>query len=333
MNAPEPIWLAAYLYYTGPQETFLTQAVAPFVRTALAHGWARQCFFIRYGERGPHIRLRFQGHAHLLEQLVKPQITTFFEQHFARHPSQRDEPAWVRELPAEEQWLPNNSVQFLVYEPEIDRYGGPQGMCIAEQQFHASSRAVLALLQDSERWSYDRALGAAIQLHLTFAAAIGMDWHAAVRFYTSVAQHWSHHPALLRSQPSLQATAQHRDQLWGTFARHFAQQQATLVPYHATLWQALMDDVAFEHDWLNQWRHDMQQVGCALRQAHAQQQLCLPPERPVDPLSTPPAAQQQLWPIFESYVHMTNNRLGILNRDEAYLAYLMQQSLQALSAA
>jgi hypothetical protein len=43
--------------------------------------------------------------------------------------------------------------------------------------------------------------------------------------------------------------------------------------------------------------------------------------------------QQQLWPIFESYVHMTNNRLGILNRDESYLGYLMQQSLTALSAA
>jgi hypothetical protein len=159
-----------------------------------------------------------------------------------------------------------------------------------------------------------------------------MDWDEAVHFYTSVAQHWSHHPTLINSQQSPQASAQQRDKLWRTFAQHFSAQQATLVPYHATLWQALMDDVVFEHDWLNQWRHDMRQVRCALRHAHAQQHLCVPPEMPLDTTSTRPTVQQQLWPIFESYVHMTNNRLGIRNRDEAYLAYLMQQSLQALSA-
>ena len=333
MSASDPTWLAGYLYYTGAQETFLTKAVAPFVQAVLAHGWARQFFFIRYGERGPHIRLRFRGPADLLEHRVKPQLMTFFQQYYAHYPSQRDEPAWVQDLPAETQWFPNNSVQFLAYEPEIERYGGAAGMRIAEQQFHASSWTVLALLQDSEHWSYDRALGAAIQLHLTFAAGLGMDWHEALRFYTSVAQHWSHHPALFAPEQSPQARAQHRDKILRTFAQHFHQQQATLVPYHATLWRALTDDVAFEHDWLNQWRHDMQQVGCALRRAQAQQQLLVPPERPFDTTSARPTTLQQLWPLFESYVHMTNNRLGILNRDEAYLAYLMQQSLQALSAA
>jgi thiopeptide-type bacteriocin biosynthesis protein len=333
MNAPDTTWLAGHLYYAGAPETFLTQAVAPFVHTVLAYGWARQCFFIRYGERGPHIRLRFQGDAPTLLQRVKPQLTLFFQQYFARYPSQRDEPAWVQEVPAEEQWFPNNSVQFITYEPEIERYGGPEGIRIAEQQFHASSRAVLALLQDSAHWSYDRALGAAIQLHLTFAAGLGMDWHEAVRFFTSVAQHWCHHPAVLTPQQSPEAQARQWEQLWRTFAQHFRQQQATLVPYHQTLWQALMEDVTFEHDWLNHWRHAMQQVGCALRRAQDQQQLRVPDDRPLDTGSARPTAQQALWPIFESYVHMTNNRLGIRNRDEAYLAYLMQQSLHELSAA
>ena len=333
MNTPDPTWLAGYLYYNGAQETFLTRAVAPFVHTVLARRWAWQCFFIRYGERGPHIRLRFQGPADILEERVKPQCTAFFQQYYTRYPSQRDEPAWVQALPAEAQWFPNNSVQFLAYEPEIERYGGLAGMRIAEQQFHASSEAVLALLQDSAHWGYDRALGAAIQLHLTFAAALGMDWHEALHFYTRVAQHWSHHPALFAPALSPQARAQHRDKIWRTFAQRFAQQQGILVPYHETLWRALMDDVAFEHNWLNQWRHDMQQVGCALRRAQAQQQLLVPPEWPFDTTGARPTTLQQLWPLFESYVHMTNNRLGILNRDEAYLAYLMQQSLQALSAA
>ncbi|MGB5931124.1 MAG: lantibiotic dehydratase C-terminal domain-containing protein, partial [Cyclobacteriaceae bacterium] len=38
------------------------------------------------------------------------------------------------------------------------------------------------------------------------------------------------------------------------------------------------------------------------------------------------------WRIYDSYVHMTNNRLGIQNRDEAYLAYLIKKCLDIMLA-
>ena len=331
MNAPDPTWLAGYLYYTGAQETFLTQAVAPFVHTMLAQGWAEQGFFIRYGERGPHIRLRFKGHPGTLEHRVKPQFVSFFQDYYARYPSQRRDPAWVQELPPEQRWFPNNSVQFVVYEPEIARYGGPVGIHIAERQFHASSCAVLAVLQDSGCWSYDRALGAAIQLHLTFAAALGMDLYETTQFYTSVSQHWYDYAVPSADDPSAQTRAQRREHILSIFAQQFTQQQVTLMPYHEALWKALVTDVVFEQDWLNRWRYDMSQVGCALRAA--QQQLLVPYGWQPNPTLAIPVARQQLWPIFESYVHMTNNRLGIFNRDEAYIGYLIHQSLQALCTA
>ena len=43
-----------------------------------------------------------------------------------------------------------------------------------------------------------------------------------------------------------------------------------------------------------------------------------------------PKANQERWAIYDSYVHMTNNRLGILNRDEAYLAYIMVEMVAEL---
>jgi hypothetical protein len=330
MNAPDPTWLAGYLYYTGAPETFLTQAVAPFVHTMLTQGWAEQCFFIRYGEWGPHIRLRFKGQSETLAQKVKPQFAPFFRHYYARYPSQRQEPAWVQALPPEQRWFPNNSVQFIAYEPEITRYGGLVGMRIAEQQFLASSCAILALLQDSECWSYDRALGAAIQLHLTFAAALGMDLYETAQFYTSVSQHWCAYAAPSAADPSEQARAQRQAKTRSIFAQHFTQQQATLMPYHEVLWKALAADAVFEQDWLNRWRHDMSQVGCALRAAQAQQQLLVPHWWQHNATLAIPATQQQLWPILESYVHMTNNRPGILNRDEASVGYLLHKNLQAL---
>ena len=31
---------------------------------------------------------------------------------------------------------------------------------------------------------------------------------------------------------------------------------------------------------------------------------------------------------YADYLHLTNNRLGVLNRDEGYLAYLMMRSME-----
>lgn len=40
------------------------------------------------------------------------------------------------------------------------------------------------------------------------------------------------------------------------------------------------------------------------------------------------SATDKLWYIYESLIHMTNNRLGITNSDEAYLAYLIYKTIQ-----
>ena len=40
-----------------------------------------------------------------------------------------------------------------------------------------------------------------------------------------------------------------------------------------------------------------------------------------------PEELTRLWPILESYTHMTNNRLGVLNRDEAFLGYLIENTM------
>jgi len=56
-----------------------------------------------------------------------------------------------------------------------------------------------------------------------------------------------------------------------------------------------------------------------------------PPEwymkRKVDNFSV---EQQERWSIYDSYVHMINNRLGIKNRDEAYLEPVYKVSSSAM---
>ena len=97
------------------------------MRQALGSGAADQWFFIRYGDPDWHLRLRFHGRPEELHGQVQPAIQ-----------------AAVSSL-LEDGWLWR--VQFDTYEREVERYGGPEGIALAEQVFHADSEAVLAIVE------------------------------------------------------------------------------------------------------------------------------------------------------------------------------------------
>ncbi len=317
-------WLAAYLFYGEPWETFLIEAVQPFVAQTLASGAAEKFFFIRYWEQGPHVRLRFKAETAVLAEQVRPQLEPYFTRYFLRVPSQRVEPQGCRA--ADLQWRPNHTICFVPYEPEIERYGGPVGMAIAEEQFHLSSRVVLELLS-SGGWSYERALGAAIQLHLGLAWGLGMSLAETRHFYGRISEAWLNRA--YSDSPHLSAAERKtRGRITlEAFAQSFARQQISLVAFHRQYWRGLEDGRMFQQTWLNEWLRGIDDIGGQL--AAAREQLILPPE--FNPDLPVPVEQQRLWSILGSYVHMTNNRLGILNRDEAYLGYLIVKTLEQLT--
>jgi hypothetical protein len=53
----------------------------------------------------------------------------------------------------------------------------------------------------------------------------------------------------------------------------------------------------------------------------------MPGQPLIVPDQTAGLAKQQLWAIYDSYIHMLNNRLGIMNRDEGYLGFLIKEVL------
>lgn len=328
MNGSDQTWLAAYLYYAEPWEDFLIKVVQPFVRSVMEKNLAEQFFFIRFWERGPHIRLRFKGEKESLESEVKPQLESYFHSYFKEKPSQREESEQIKQLPENLQWFPNNSVQFIPYEPEIERYGGPTAILVAEKQFEISSNAVLAIIEESEQWDYDRALGAAIQLHLGFAFSLGMDLKETAAFYSRISALWFSRAYIYEKNIAPEELKKRRDTTTRAFEDNFSKQKAVLVPYFNTLWKAFTGNVEFEQEWLNQWITDMAAIRERLKDVQTREKLVFPSRFKLQPLEDIPESHQQLWAIFESYVHMTNNRLGILNRDEAFLGYLIKESLK-----
>ena len=125
---PGSEWLYAKLYTgTATADRVLSEELAPLASEAVASGAARRWFFIRYAESGWHLRVRFHGDPRMLRERVQPALDDM-----AR-----------RLVDAGIVW----KVQLDTYEREVERYGGPEAIELAEEIFHRDSEAVLALLE------------------------------------------------------------------------------------------------------------------------------------------------------------------------------------------
>jgi thiopeptide-type bacteriocin biosynthesis protein len=123
---PGSEWLYCKLY-TGPAtvDHVLRDIVRPVVDAARHRGAADRWFFIRYLDPDWHLRLRFHGHPERLHREVWPALRA------AAAPLLDDGRLW--------------RLQLDTYEREVERYGGPEGIELAERLFHADSEAALTL--------------------------------------------------------------------------------------------------------------------------------------------------------------------------------------------
>lgn len=328
-------WLSAHLFYNEPWETFLREAVTPYIETVLKTGIAQSYFFVRYWEQGPHIRLRFKGDPKALNEVLQPNLIEHFNTYFETNPSIRTDPEYPENFPLKHKWLSNNSIHFKSYFPEFDRYGGSSGMVLAEEQFQLSSATVLdyfSTQQDAN--AYHEILGAAIRLHLGFVYSIGLSVKEAIAFFEMIFENWL--PAafeIFETNTPEKIIVEKMKETISLFSKSFEEQKEDLIPFHKNLWEDLKSGEKFDDDVFNNWIKENRRLSLTLSEAAESGKLSPRSDLYVmsEELSRKLSENNQLlWHIFADYVHMTNNRLGISNQDEAYLAYLMMRSLNRI---
>ena len=144
---PGSEWLFARIYASPSQvDHLLLKQVAPLVGEVSDSGEADGWFFVRYADPEWHLRLRFHGeperlHSSLLSRL-RERLEGMTEQG--------------------QIWR----VQFDTYEREVERYGGPAGIQVAERLFHLDSALVLDLLA-----TISDDLGGQLRWRLAFCSA------------------------------------------------------------------------------------------------------------------------------------------------------------------
>lgn len=283
-------WLSAYLFFEGATDDIYSaradrivcEVVAPFV-TQNSHLFTRS-FFIRYGENGPHIRLRLQNEPEILMEQVVPALV---------------------------QWVANCDglrLAWAVYEPEIGRYGGEHAIALAESIFEQSSHTALDLLPQLQ--SHTAKLGQTLLL-MTVLIYTFTDTRQDGCYF---AQQYS------RGYLNALIPPQHRESWRTQFERGFASQADTLVAYVQNVWERLDTEVTLT-PLLDRYYEQM----CAAREEFERlfvnRQLIIAEQPATDWMPT-------VCRIVSSYLHMTNNRLGVSIPEEAYLAHLVACALQ-----
>jgi hypothetical protein len=330
-------WIGVSLYYNQPWETFLVDAVLPYTHTAMKTGIAEQYYFLRYWERGPHVRVFFKGAPDSLEHVLKPNLEEYFSYYYKEKPSRRVEPNYPSNFDESLKWCPNNSIQHINYQADTRRYGGASCMPIAEKQFNLSSNIVLYLIkQNKMNWTQEDAFTQAIGLHLGLAHAFGLNLSEMRQFFRMSFYTWLPKAyELLGKRAARQEILEEYARLVATYDLSFANQQEQYTDYHRIILDCFAGGFRMENEMFSDWVEDMSEV-------HAQMSLTLENGTLEDfpthhtrsyqrtsgsMVDTP---QKRLWPILTDFIHSTNNRLGILDKNEGYLNYVLMRSLECL---
>lgn len=162
--------LHCFLHWTGEQnDAFLTRAAGPLLNRLRADGLLEDWFFIRYGEGGPHVRIRAravtdpEGLRRSLASLIGG-----------------------TDLPPGEGWTPHGTVAEIAYEPETERYGGSEAIEVAEEVFCRSSEIVLEALSGSAA----SRMNTALPLMYATALGLGLDERAGAAWLRRHAASW-----------------------------------------------------------------------------------------------------------------------------------------------
>jgi thiopeptide-type bacteriocin biosynthesis protein len=127
--SPGSEWLSLKIYAgNSTLENLLIEHIEPFIKANknLFQRW----FFIRYGDPDWHLRIRFNGVTDDLYRYLLPKLNQLFEPMIASGILHKFE--------------------LFTYNREIERYGGPELISLAENLFNADSNLIIKTLKFTE---------------------------------------------------------------------------------------------------------------------------------------------------------------------------------------
>lgn len=186
----EWVFYSIYVPRAEYLENIIINIVTPIVKQVKDSVQVHKWFFIRYIDmQGPHIRLRFlvnEDDIDIVEEITEEHLHRNLSKVLAEPLSEMS-----RLLPVKTDTRSFESgFQQEEYEPEYEKYGGVQGVHIAEDIFQSSSELVLSLLNDPGFKDNDRFDFALFLMNKT-AEHASLSADQARDLWESMLHHWS----------------------------------------------------------------------------------------------------------------------------------------------
>jgi thiopeptide-type bacteriocin biosynthesis protein len=186
------------------------------------------------------------------------------------------------------------------YEGEQNRFGGERGLALSEEHFHISARVVLARLR-TQNYTYGDALFDAMRLHVGAAFAAGLSQAETAKYFDTLCDEWIKAYFVANEhtgEEGLNATVR------ADFHAVYEPQSTFLKDALQQFWQSLTEERfdAKQPEWLR-WLKGNQLIFNEMGEDLRSKTL-------------------------PHLLHLTNNRLGINNQDEAYVLYVLGHALR-----
>lgn len=319
-----PDWMAFHLFYHGDRGLATREMVRPLVDRLAEEGLVDRFFLIRYPLGGPHLRLRFRpagddGNRRdpALRNRLKAEVEQAAERLFADHPSEedadleairRDNEIIVSKDPSESRLeiYPNHSCIEFDFEPEVERYGGPELLRASLDFFAVSTRRALDFALTHGERPRSKQLPAMFCLLARQAWGFARDTDELVdllAYPMDVLRSEPDHPLVERGDRVFEAQSE-------VFCKLLSGELEALVGAEPAIGEGAIDEGSTsEPDSGRLLAEGARWLSEAIAGA--------------DP------ARRRV--IGSSQMHMTANRLGLKNPEELYLSRLMQRAAEHLA--
>lgn len=304
MSSPDGnIWLSVYIYskgdiYSQNGDRVILEIVDPVVQYSVQNGLIKRYFFIRYSEKGTHIRLRLYGQKDILETTIKQFIKDFVEEKLHV------------DLRIDENKSGIKTVEWTDYEPEYERYGGNEAVKVAEDFFQFSSEFCIEQLKHIPDGEQSSRFGKGIIGMVTLLKVFFEEKNSALQLVQNYGKNY------LKGF----AKEEHLKEWVEMFNGGFEKQSETLVDYIDALWEALSENDQLPES-IASFSDNVKNIKEQLKNLFDDRKISLYQNKIEN-------WDLVLRSIVPSYIHMTNNRLGISIRDESYLSHLINAALQ-----
>ena len=204
-------WVSMHIFYSANPSRLLVNCIAPLVADLRAQQLISRWFFIRYWMGGPHVRLRLLPAEGVSEQTVKTAAETAIQGYLTRRPALFEmdpkllkkhyrkmfEAEYGREAflarygeDGEVETYQSNTIHYIDYEAEYQRYAGPLGLDISERHFEVSSDIVLRITEETNVHARSIAMGRGIQLMLQLLYTLLADDESVCAFLSRYIEMW-----------------------------------------------------------------------------------------------------------------------------------------------